>query len=157
MSDSTESGTNVGKPLGSGQGRQGGPIPIWHSRRYRERQARNRASGAARYQAGRFDDAALLREKRELADRLFDLCERADGAVRRRGGDISGELDRIAELSFIVSYWDSETPAEAGVVRPLERLGESRDYLAAMLLASEIGGLASVPERRSPGLEDPEA
>jgi hypothetical protein len=83
-----------------------------------------------------------------LADQLFDLCEKASHAVRERGGDNAKDLERIAELSFIVSYWDSEVSPEGEAGAAFERLEESRDCLAAMLLASEVAQLASREESR---------
>jgi hypothetical protein len=156
MSDGTEPGAEVGKPLKCGRGRRRGPIPIWQSRLYRQRRARGGASGLNCERAGRFVEATLLQEKRGFADRLFNLCDKADEAVRQRGGDVADELERIAELSFIVSYWDSETAPEIGVRGPFEHLGESRDYLAAMVLASEVARLAHTPGQGSQSVEDPD-
>ncbi len=156
MSDGTGPGAEVGKPLKCGRGRQRGAIPIWQSRLYRQRRARGAASGLNRERAGRFVEATLLQEKREFADRLFNLCDKADEAVRQRGGDVADELERIAELSFIVSYWDSETAPEISVRGPFEHLGESRDYLAAMVLASEVARLAHTPGQGSQSVEDPD-
>jgi hypothetical protein len=156
MSDGTGPGAEPGKPLKCGRGRQSGPIPIWQGRLYRQRRARGGASGLNREQAGRFVEATLLQEKREFADRLFNLCDKADEVVRQRGGDMADELERIAELSFIVSYWDSETAPEVGVRGPFEHLGESRDCLAAMVLACEVARLAHTPGQGSQTFEDPD-
>ena len=142
MRDGTRPGTGPGRPRKCVGGRHGGPTPIWQSKLYRQRHATAGVSGLTHDRPRRFLEATLLQEKRELADRLFNLCDRAEQAVRERGGDMEDELEWIAELSFIVSYWDSETAPEMGVRGPFEHLGESRDYLAAMVLASEVARLA---------------
>jgi len=156
MSDGTEPGTELGKLLRSGRGRQSGAIPIWQSKLYQQRRVSAEASRIQGTGSRPLDDATLLREKRALADRLFDLCDRADQAVRRHGGDVEDQLERIAELSFIVSYWDSETAPEMGVWGPFVRLGESRDYLAAMVLACEVTKLAEGLDREPQKADEPE-
>ena len=156
MSDGTEPGTELGRPLKGGRGRQSGATPIWQSKLYQQRRANGSTFRIAGGGPRRFDDATVLREKRQFADRLFDLCDRADQAVRQRGGDVEDQLERIAELSFIVSYWDSETAPEVGVWGPFERLGESRDYLAAMVLACEVTKLADRLGQGPPEADDPE-
>lgn len=156
MGDGTGQGTDLEKPLKCGQSRQSDPTPIWQSRLYRQRRARGSASGLTRDRARRFVEVAVMQEKRELADRLFSLCDKADEAIRKRGGDVADELERVAELSFIVSYWDSETAPEVGVWGPFEHVGESRDYLAAMLLASEVARLAHEPGQASEAGEEPD-
>jgi hypothetical protein len=90
----------------------------------------------------RFPDRTLLQEKRALADHLLDLCEKAELALRRRGGDIAADLQQIDDLGFIVSLMDSEM--SPGITR--ERLEELRDYLEAMVLAIEVARVAGALE-----------
>jgi hypothetical protein len=80
----------------------------------------------------------LLKEKRALADHLLRLCEKAARALRRRGGDIGGDLERIQDLEFMVGMLDSE----AGPHVELERFEELRSYLEAMVLAIEVARIA---------------
>lgn len=127
------------------------PTPIWQSKLYQERRERADAIRLARSRMRRSREAELLREKRVLADRLFDLCEAAQRAVHDRGGDPSEALAQIAELSFIVSYWDAETVEEEGEGLPAERLDDSRDLLAALVLASEVTKLLPETEEREDG------
>jgi hypothetical protein len=127
------------------RGRLTKPIPISDSRLFRQRRESEAGTRASRDRPRRGDDGTLLRQKRALADQLFDLCERASEAARRRGGEVADELERIAELSFLVSYWDSETAPEVDASGPVRRLEESRDFLAAMVLASDVAQLAAAP------------
>jgi hypothetical protein len=87
----------------------------------------------------------LLREKRALADHLLDVCEKAELALRRRGGEIAGDLQQIDDLGFIVSLMDSEM--SPGVTR--ERLEELRDYLEAMVLAIEVARVAGTLDQQA--------
>ena len=120
-----------------------GPIPIWESKLYRERRARAVARKFQRDRLKRVEDGRLLIEKRAFVDHLLDLCDRAELALRRRGGDIAGDLEQIDDFGFIVSLLDSEmTP---GTRR--DRLEELRDYLEAMVLAIEVANLASTLDR----------
>jgi hypothetical protein len=121
------------------------PIPISDSRLFRQRRESEAATRASRDRPRRDEEAALLQQKRALADQMFDLCERASEAARKRGGEVADDLERIAELSFLVSYWDSETAPEADAGSPVRRLEESRDFLAAMALASDVAQLAAAP------------
>jgi len=119
--------------------RHGCPIPIWESKLYRERRAIAVAMKFKRNRLRQFGDKRLLQEKRAFVDHLLDVCDKAELALRRRGGDIAGDLEQIDDLGFIVSLMDSEM--SPGTRR--ERLEELRDYLEAMVLAIEIAKLAS--------------
>jgi hypothetical protein len=119
-----------------------GPTPIWESKLYRERRAIGVAKELKRERLRRFPDRTLLQEKRALADHLLDLCEKAELALRRRGGDIAADLQQIDDLGFIVSLMDSEM--SPGITR--ERLEELRDYLEAMVLAIEVARVAGALE-----------
>jgi hypothetical protein len=128
--------------LAQGQPRALRAIPISESRLFRERRARGVAKEIKRERLRRFTDQTLLREKRALADHLLDVCEKAELALRRRGGDIAADLQQIDDLGFTVSLMDSEM--SPGVTR--ERLEELRDYLEAMVLAIEVARVAGTLE-----------
>jgi hypothetical protein len=114
------------------------PTPIWQSRLYQQRRAQQIASRIAQDRARRVKDGSLFREKRALADHLLRLCEQAELVLRRRGGDIAADLERIDDLGFIVNSLDAEmTPGTS-----LERLEELRNYLEAMVLAIEVSRVA---------------
>jgi hypothetical protein len=123
----------------TGEDRRRSPIPIWESKLYRERRARTVATKFKRDRLKRVEDGRLFREKRAFVDHLLDMCDRAELALRRRGGDIASDLEQIDDLGFIVSLMDSEM----GPGTRRERLEELRDYLEAMVLAIEISKLAS--------------
>jgi hypothetical protein len=129
-------------PLQRRQRKSARPTPIWQSRLFSERRAKDDAPTGRRLRRRPVDDA-VLQQKRALADQLFGLCERARHVVRERGGDNAVALERIAELSFIVSYWDSEVTPEGDTAECADsgRLEESRDSLAAMALATEVARL----------------
>jgi len=127
----------------NGENRRRGPIPIWESKLYRERRARTVATKFKRDRLKRVEDGRLFREKRAFVDHLLDVCDRAELALRRRGGDIASDLEQIDDLGFIVSLMDSEM----GPGTRRERLEELRDYLEAMVLAIEISKLASTLDR----------
>jgi hypothetical protein len=141
---------NAGGQTSASRSVQGPPralraIPISESRLFRERRARGVAKEIKRERLRRFTDQTLLREKRALADHLLDVCEKAELALRRRGGDITADLQQIDDLGFIVSLMDSEM--SPGVTR--ERLEELRDYLEAMVLAIEVARVAGTLDPRT--------
>jgi hypothetical protein len=119
-------------------GAEAGPTPIWHSRLYQKRRAQAAAYRLRRKRLQQFSDGSLLKEKRALADHLLRLCEKAERALRRRGGDIAGDLERIQDLEFTVGMLDSE----AGPHVELDRFEELRSYLEAMVLAIEVARVA---------------
>ena len=123
--------------------RRGGPIPIWESKLYRERRARTVATKFKRDRLRRVEDGRLFREKRAFVDHLLGMCDKAELALRRRGGNIAGDLEQIDDLGFIVSLIDSEM----GPGTRRERLEELRDYLEAMVLAIEIAKLSNTLDR----------
>jgi len=128
--------------LGYDEARRGGPTPIWESRLYRERRARETAVALRRRRLGRIHDAELLREQRALVDHLLDLCERAELSLRRRGGNIAADLEALENLTFTVSMIDSEMSAEI----KRDRLEELRGYIEAMVMVVEVARIASMLE-----------
>ena len=129
-----------------------GPIPIWQSRLYQQRRAEQVASKIRQERMKRFHDGTLLREKRALANYLFELCGKAESVLRHRGGDIDDDLERIADLHFIVDTMDAERPGLQA-----ERLEELRDCLEAVVLAIQVARVAATPplgsEQRIDGRE----
>lgn len=115
-----------------------GPIPIWHSRLYQRRRVQQIAARIAEDRLQRMKDGTLLREKRALVDHLFTLCDKAERALRQRGGDISEDLERIDDLGFIVSALNAQMEPGAG----LERIEELGNYLEAIVLAIEVARVA---------------
>jgi hypothetical protein len=91
----------------------------------------------------RLASGAAIREKRAYAEHLLDLCERAEEALRKRGGDIVDDLECIQDLQLAVSTLD----AEGGGSGDPERLEESRMYLKAMVLAIEVARVAGDLQR----------
>jgi hypothetical protein len=123
-----------------------GPTPIWQSRLYQRRRFEEIATRIAEDRERRVMDGTLFREKRAMADHLIRLCDQAETAVRRRGGDIADDLERIDDLCFIVSTLDAE-------MRPgtdLDRLEELRSYLEAMVLAIEVARVADARGKAHP-------
>jgi len=114
--------------------RSSGAVPIWHSKLYLQRRTQEIASRLARERRRRLADGTFFRETRALADHLLKLCETAELVLCRRGGDIAGDLEHIADLQFIVSSLDAEIAPGAGP----ERLEELRNYLEAMVLAIQV-------------------
>jgi len=114
--------------------RSSGAVPIWHSKLYLQRRTQEIASRLARERRRRLADGTFFRETRALADHLLKLCETAELVLCRRGGDIAGDLEHIADLQFIVSSLDAEIVPGAGP----ERLEELRNYLEAMVLAIQV-------------------
>jgi hypothetical protein len=145
MSDDNQARAGVTELLQHAQPHQPRPARIANLRDFRQRRERNVECRSVPSRSRRTDDEALLRQKRALADQLFALCEQASEAVRERGGAVADDLERIAELSLIVSYWDAETGPQIEMTRTVSRLEDSRDFLAAMALASDIARL--VPSR----------
>jgi hypothetical protein len=139
MKDDRERRTRVKAPRRQGLSKHDGPIPIWQSKLYQVRWARDLVTKIRQNRAERFNDGTLLLENRLLTDRLFDLCGEAERAVRRRGGDVARDLERIDDLSFILTLIDSEM--NPGIA--LERLEELQEWLEAMVLAAEIARLAT--------------
>ncbi len=128
-----------GPQAGGGEERAGsGAVPIWHSRLYLRRRTQEIASRLAHERWRRLADGTFFRETRALADHLLKLCETAELVLCRRGGDIAGDLERIADLQFIVTSLDAEIAPGAGA----ERLEELRNYLEAMVLAIEVARVA---------------
>jgi len=145
MRDDMQARAGVTALLRHAQPHHSRPAPISNLRDFRERRQRDVEGRSSASRPRRADDEGLLRQKRALADQLFALCEQASEAVRERGGAVADDLERIAELSLIVSYWDAETGPQVETPRPVSRLEDSRDFLAAMALASDIARL--VPSR----------
>jgi hypothetical protein len=116
-----------------------GPIPIWQSKLYQTRWARDIVTKIRRNRVERFNDGTLLLENRALTDRLFDLCEEAERLVRRRRGDVTQDLERIDDLSFILTLLDSEM--NPGIT--LDRLEELQEWLEVMILAVEVARLTT--------------
>ncbi len=144
MSENAGSERSISSSV-QGQARTLRAIPISESRLFRERRARSVAKEIKRERLRRHTDQTLLREKRALADHLLDVCEKAELALRRRGGEIAGDLQQIDDLGFIVSLMDSEM--SPGITR--ERLEELRDYLEAMVLAIEVARVAGILDQRA--------
>jgi hypothetical protein len=120
------------------EGQSPGAVPIWHSRLYLRRRTQEIASRLAHERRRRLADGTFFRETHALADHLLKVCETAELILCRRGGDIAGDLERIADLQFIVSSLDTEIAPGAGP----ERLEELRNYLEAMVLAIEVSRVA---------------
>lgn len=119
-----------------------GPTPIWESRLFRERRARETALKIRQLRLRQAEDEELFREKRALADHVLDVCDMAELALRRSGGEIEADLEQIDNLSFTVTLMDSEM--SPGVQR--ERLEELGGYLEAIVLGMQVAKLAGTLE-----------
>lgn len=138
MADDMQARDGVSALLRQARPHHPGPATIADIRDFQRRRMQGVEARSTARRSRRADDAAVLRQKRALADQLFELCARASEAVRTRGSGTADDLERIAELSLVVSYLDAETEPEAELTRAASRLEESRDFLAAMALASDI-------------------